>query len=98
MALNHAAPGEVVDLRPLAEELKTARTAALEGPDAVRREPMGRKRLPSPHHRLRLARTAHDLGSPAAIGGRRMMLARHTASAARCDPRPPPQAGGGPLA
>lgn len=29
MALNHAKPGEVVDLRPLGEELKSARTAAI---------------------------------------------------------------------
>jgi hypothetical protein len=26
--------------------------------------------LPPPHHRFRLARAAHDLGSPAALGGR----------------------------
>jgi hypothetical protein len=42
-----------------------ARLVAQQPLDAFRHEP----RLPSPHHRLRLARAAHDLGSAAAIGG-----------------------------
>ena len=42
-----------------------ARLVAQQSFDALRHEP----RLPSPHHRLRLTRTAHDLGSAAAVGG-----------------------------
>ena len=55
----------------------------IRGPD---RTPIDKPRLPSPHHRLGLARAPHDLGRAAAVcRGKDDIGAPYGASAARCD-------------
>jgi hypothetical protein len=65
-----------------------ARLIARQPFDVLCHEP----RLPSPYHRLRFARSVHNLGRAAAVSRGEDNVGAKRASAARCDPTRLPQA------
>ena len=69
MALTHAKPGEVVDLRPLGDKLKQAKTAAIvkaKGFEAIRLVVLAGQEIPS--HQVSGHMTLHCLEGRVSLG------------------------------